>query len=122
MTNPCIFVPRLKQTGCYAEPIVSTRAYWEQLRSEDTIKFLEIITVTNLPDPLKAQDNPQPAWHAWRRRLGRTIPRYHHGDHFSLTEWTVFGIVWLALYTTYTRVRKGRDGMSECRHDTKQKR
>lgn len=55
---------------CYAEPIVSTRNHWENLRSEDTLKFMEIITITNLPDPLKEQASPEPAWHAWHRRLG----------------------------------------------------
>ena len=58
---------------CYAEPIVSTRNHWENLRAEDTLKFMEIITITNLPDPLREQANPDPAWHAWNRRLGSSV-------------------------------------------------
>eukprot|EP00940_MAST-03C_sp_MAST-3C-sp2_P001328 g1328.t1 len=57
---------------CYVEPIVSTRDYWQRLRSEDTVKFLEIITMTNLPDPLLYDRQPPERWHAWQRRLGHT--------------------------------------------------
>lgn len=89
---------------CYAEPIVSTRNYWEKLRSEDTVKFLEIITITNLPDPLKAQSDPPPAWHAWRRRLGRSLPRGHAAGGFDAAEWAVIGAVCIALYATLARV------------------
>jgi len=54
---------------CYVEPIVSTRDYWETLQAADTVKFLEIITLTNMPDPLHYDRAASEPWHAWQRRL-----------------------------------------------------